>query len=154
MKTCKRTLFILLAFVTSTLWAGQGSNLFAGLEKLAHNWHKITHHKSKFMLVKDCDAKEESLNIFVHENKYYLSHETYQLKTVHEILSCKDNSDKKHHMLELELKDLKSNNSRTAQVKVGKHKSIWYGLTSNTSTDVFIIDENKKDYDPLHPDCN
>lgn len=142
------SIFLLNGFVI----ANDGTATFHGIEKISHKWHKLTHHKTRLMLIKDCESISETVKVFQRGDKYFLNHQSFNGKQVYEILSYSEIKNK-HHLIGIDLKNTKTNAVKHTKVKIGKHRSIWYGLSALGSTDVFIKDRHKHHYDSIRIDC-
>lgn len=152
MKNIHYTLSILLFTVISFSFAtGEKSN-YQGIDKITHNWHKLVHHKTKLMRA-ECKNEQEFITVVEKEGKYFLTHTTATSKAEYEILSSISRTENKEDILELELLNTNTQVQKHAKVKVSMSQSIWFGLTSNTSTDVFIQDEIKQHFEPKKGDC-
>ena len=152
MKTLNYTLSIFLFTLASFSFAtGEPSN-YSGIEKITHNWHKLVHHKTKLMRA-ECKNEQEFITVVQKEGKYYLTHTTATSKAEYEILSSTSRMENKEDILELELLNTTTNIQKHAKVKLAMSQSIWFGLTSNTSTDVFVQDEVKQHFEPKKGDC-
>lgn len=142
--------------MTAALSYATDGNDLSGLEKLSSSWHKLTHHRSKLMIVKNCESKHERISITSKNGKHFLIHDKMKGQVKYEIISCviRQNKETGEDIFDLEI--LKTGSARTTKIIVKNTvgQAIWFGLNSRVSTDLFINDTRSSQYEAIKVACD